>query len=313
MQHLTLVAGVGLERKSDTMWASQIIQPEIDWTELIPSWDVENTSLGGSIEVFVETVGDRFTFGQWGLTRRSSVNDQKRPAGTLFTDTLVANQPGKPVQFFVQLRPSALGDLPTLNWLKVSLSAGLPTPSVWDGKPIAPHAVPIRSQGDYPGGGVLCSPTSVSMVLSYWAKELDQPILDSDVPEVQNCVHDPAWGGTGNWSFNAAFAATKPGLTAQVARLRDTAELDSWIRAGVPVVTSVSYDLLKGKEARGENDGHLVVVVGVNAQGDYIFNDPGKRPNRLEYPRTSFLRAWASSRNTVYLIYPTKWSVPDLP
>lgn len=314
---ITLKPGVELTQVGPNRSESLDIQPDISWTEVVPSWDAEGTDNGSSIEIQLTRAGDSFTFGRWSLASekgaRSSVNKQNKATGDLYTDTFVPKTAGGPIRIRVALYPGSDGRLPKLNWVRLAFSSGLAEPAPWDQKAIIPLDVPIRAQGDYPKGEVLCSPTSVSMVLWYWAKQLNRPELDADVPAVQACVYDPAWNGTGNWSFNVAFATSRPGLSAYVARMRDTVELESWLRAGVPVITSVSYDLLKGKDKRGENDGHLVVVVGTTESGDFIFNDPGKKPNRLVYARDAFIRAWAVSTNTTYLIHPEHWMTPPLP
>ncbi|MBL8059890.1 MAG: C39 family peptidase [Chthonomonas sp.] len=295
-------------------WVSREIEPGIDWVDVVPSWDVEGSEQGGSIEVLVERQGKRLSFGSWSLAERSSLKDQASEIGKVYTDTFVPAEPGGKVRFLVQMKAGKDGALPRLRWLRLAFSGGPAPLDDWRGpEPIAPLGVPLRAQGDYPGGNVLCSPTSVSMVLNYWANQLGKPLLDADVPEVQACVTDPAWGGTGNWSFNTAFATTRPGLSAYVARLRDVSAIEDWLNKGVPVVASVSYGLLKGKPERDENDGHLVVVVGVDSDGNFIFNDPGKKPIRLVYDRESFQRAWAVSNHTAYLIHPQYWDVPVLP
>ncbi len=172
--------------------------------------------------------------------------------------------------------------------------------------------VPTRSQLDYPGGDAWCSPTSVSMVLSYWSGRLGRPDLNRAVPEVAAAVHDPGWPGTGNWPFNTAYAGSFPGMRGYVTRLGHVGELGSWIAAGVPVVTSVTYSILKGKPDQG--DGHLVVVVGFDERGDVVLNDPGTRiAMRKTVPRDRFAAAWAESHNTVYLIHPTDHPVPHSP
>ena len=45
-----------------------------------------------------------------------------------------------------------------------------------------------RSQMAYENGSVLCSPTTVSMLLSFWSKKLKRADLDRDVPRA--AVHD---------------------------------------------------------------------------------------------------------------------------
>ena len=173
--------------------------------------------------------------------------------------------------------------------------------------------VPERSQLDYPDGRGWCSPAATSMVLAWWARRLNRPELDVDVPEVALGVHDPRWPGTGNWPFNTAFAGAIPGIRAFVARLTDLSEVEQWTASGVPVVLSVLPGLLYGTDSA--SSGHLVVCAGFNEAGDPVVNDPwarrehGQRVRRV-YARDRLAAAWAASRQTVYLIFPESHRVP---
>jgi hypothetical protein len=181
-----------------------------------------------------------------------------------------------------------------------------PNKAAW-GKTIQ---VPEKSQMAYPNGGVLCSPTTVSMLLTHWSRTLKQPDLDHDVPDVVKGVYDANWHGTGNWPFNTAYAGSFPGMRGYVSRFSDVSELEDWIAAGLPVGISLDYDRLRGK-GPGPN-GHLVVCVGFTPEGDVILNDPGTSKNvRKTFPRKSLVYAWAYSKNTVYLIYPESAALPN--
>jgi hypothetical protein len=174
--------------------------------------------------------------------------------------------------------------------------------------------VPEKSQVPYGERQGWCSPTCVSMVLSFWAKQLQRSDLAVDVPEVAQGVFDPQWPGTGNWPFNTAYAGRLVGMRAYVTRMNDLTELEEWIKAGVPVPLSISYDLLKGKKEEGES-GHVVVCVGFTEQGDVVFNDPWARLDqgqtvRKTFPRHNVIQAWKHSGNTCYLIYPLSASIP---
>jgi hypothetical protein len=161
----------------------------------------------------------------------------------------------------------------------------------------------------YPNGKVLCSPTTVSMLLTFWSQQLKRPDLDHDVPDVVAGVYDSNWHGTGNWPFNMAYAGSYPGLRAYVTRLTDVSELEDWIAQGIPVGLSLCYDRLRGK-GPGPN-GHLVVCVGFTTNGDVVVNDPGTTLHvRKTFPRKNLIYAWSYSRNTVYLVYPEDAEVP---
>jgi len=175
-------------------------------------------------------------------------------------------------------------------------------------------SVPERAQLAYPGGDGWCSPACVTMVLAYWAEILKRPELNRDVPEVAAGVFDKNWPGTGNWPFNTAFAGQLAGMRALVTRLRDVAELENLIAAGVPPIVSVAFDFLNGK-AVDQGSGHLVVCVVANEGGDMVLNDPWTFGNkagvvRRTVSRRDFQKAWARSRQTVYLILPATWPLP---
>lgn len=286
-----------------------------EWDELVASWRA-TTPPGSFLEVVVTVDGHSFTLGKWrdgeaGIFRNSR-NGQKHALGDVSTDTFVAASLRKKGSVSLILAPDESGSLPKVDHLWLSASQAVEGADQVDLDEIEPLAVPYRAQMSYPGGDVLCSPTSLSMVLAYWSKALDRPVLDRDVPEVQKNVYDPVYKGCGNWSFNTSYAASLPGMTGYVSRLRGTSDLGAWLHRGVPVVCSISYDLLKGKDKRGPGDGHLVVVVGMK-NGKIILNDPGRNVVRVEADVANFRRAWEASRRTVYLVYPKSWMPPEGP
>jgi hypothetical protein len=147
------------------------------------------------------------------------------------------------------------------------------------------------------------------MLMAFWAVELKRPELDEQVPAVVEGVFDSQWPGAGNWPFNMAYAGSFPGMKAYVSRLSDVSELEQWIANGIPVGLSVDYDRLRAK-GPGPN-GHLVVCVGFTKTGDPIINDPGTSKHvRKIFLRANLVNAWASSKNTVYLVYPENAALP---
>ena len=242
---------------------------------------------------------------------RASVRQQNDDDGDVDTDTLLLKQPVRKAQ----IRLTFGGDgkqKPKLKFLSLSVldthaqpTELSPNRAAW-GKTIE---VPERSQMAYENGGVICSPTTVSMMLAFWSRQLKQPGLDHDVPEVVKSVFDPKWGGTGNWVFNTAYAGSLHGLRACTLRLSDVSELEDFIARGIPVGLSLCYNRLRGKSR--EPSGHLVVCVGFTKAGDVVINDPGtSRQVRKTFPRANLIDAWAYSKNAVYLIYPENAKLP---
>lgn len=289
------------------------VDPHMAWNEAILSWNCDLPE-GGMAEFYMKAgEGKYLSLGRWSNRKgQPSTSFNKQTTGDMRVDT----------DTFVS------GSLKTAADILVtsdSLSTGLRTFTVCFANrsasaietPGAPEVygseldVPRLQQSVYPGGEKLCSPTSVSMVLNYWGQKLNTSLISTDVPIAQQCIHDPAWPGTGNWSFNVAYAGSFPAMRAYVSRFWNIHQLERWIAKGVPVPVSVSRVILRGGAKKGDNDGHIVVLVGFTAEGDPIFNDPGREAVRMVYKRADFQRAWDTSGRTCYLIYPRKWIIPD--
>lgn len=308
---------------AETLLTSPEVSTEFAWDELVASWNAA-TPPGAGLKVEARALhADHatkfYTLALWSSDPakhpRESVRHQKDQDGDVLTDTLVLDQPCRRAQLRLTLVGTEAGAKPRLRFVGLSLlnakarpPALPPDRAAW-GKSIA---VPQRSQANYPGGAnAWCSPTAVSMALAYWAGELKRPELDQDVPAVVEGVFDRNWPGTGNWPFNTAFAGSLPGMRAYVTRLSDVSELEAWTANGIPVIISVSYDLLRGKPKGPDDAGHLVVCTGFTSDGDVIVNDPGTSKNiRRTFRRKDLVAAWANSRNTVYLIHPADARTP---
>lgn len=307
------------ETPGEIVLTSPEIRATIGWDELVASWNAELPEGAYLIvearAIYRERATKYYTMGSWSgdPTRhpRESAGKQRDADGDVSTDTLRLRRPCERLQIRVTLGGEE-GRKPKLKFLGLCLTdtKAAPAPlrpnrAAW-GKTIP---VPERSQMAYPNGVVLCSPTTVSMLMSYWSQKLKRPELEHDVPEIAKGVYDANFDGTGNWPFNTAYAGGHPGMRGYVTRLSDVSELEDWIARGIPVGLSLCYNKLRGRE--GPPSGHLVVCVGFTKDGDVVVNDPGTSRNvRKTFPRKNLVAAWAHSRNAVYLIYPERAKVP---
>jgi len=307
------------EAPGEWVYTSKEIRTSVPWTELVASWNLEAVP-SSYLKIEVRALHDDhltkyYTLGLWSPTPEThplkSVPNQKDADGDVVTDTLKLKHPAERAQ--VRLTLGRTG--PEKAELKLLTLAFLDPRA--QPEPLPPNRaawnktldVPERSQMAYPNGGTLCSPTTVSMLLAYWAQRLKRPDLDHDVPEIVPRLFDSAWDGAGNWPFNTAYAGSFRGMRGYVTRLTDVSELEDWIAAGIPVGISVCYNRLRGRT--GPYSGHLVVCVGFTAEGDPIINDPGTRLNvRKTFLRKNLVAAWAYSHHTAYLIYPESIEVP---
>lgn len=301
------------------------------FSRAVVSWNAD-TPPGTWIEVLARArVAGRdtkfYNLGVWASDRstvqRHSVKGQRDADGTVAVDTLVLsdqNPPADAVQLKVRLFSARPGEAsPAVRLAAVATSppsrrpatASAGDPTRW-GRILE---VPPCSQRAYPDGGeVWCSPTSTSMVLGYWST--DPGPCEPRVRAAVDGVYDWVFDGYGNWPFNTAYAATG-GLEAYVARFSGLDQAEAWIAAGVPVVMSYAWTpgALPGAPV-SSSEGHLGVLVGFDASGDPVVNDPAGASDgdvRRTYPRAQFEALWQEhSGGTAYLMYPPGTPVPPV-
>jgi Peptidase_C39 like family len=330
-------------------WTSPGVQPGFGFTRLVASWNADTSADGqlrveAQVSTAAEEASDWYTLGVWAADdhafQRTSVNGQADGLGRVDTDTLYAR--GEPfVSYTLRVRlerVSADDPSPSVRMLGAeaadfAFSTALPTSA-----PIAAEAielnVPRLSQEiharQYPqwggGGEAWCSPTSTEMVVEFWGRGpgpadlawVDPAIADPSIAVAARSTYDASYRGTGNWPFNAAYAA-RYGLDAFVTQLRSLAEAEQLIRAGIPLVASIASrpGELDGFLFSGGTNGHLVVIVGFDAAGNPIVNDPAAWTDstvRRVYDRAQFERVWLrGSAGTVYLIHPPEVPLPPAP
>jgi uncharacterized protein YvpB len=303
-----------------------LVSPRLDvlpWNELIVSWNAAcppGSTLKVEARAFDGTNFTRFyNIARWSAeagSQRTSFRNETDADATVDTDTLICRR----LMSAAQVRLTLTGDKDALPQLKLVTFSFLnssapcqvrePNRAAWG----ITLSVPQRSQLGWPGASGWCSPTSLSMMLAWWSQQLHRPELDVPVPDVAHAVFDQAYGGTGNWNFNMAYAGSFEHIRAYATRFDDLREVEDCIVASVPVALSVSFDLLNGKDA-DMNNGHLIVIVGFTETGDVVVNDPWPNPKKENSVRKLFARdrvinAWQRSKQTVYVVLPDGVHVP---
>ncbi|RKN39602.1 C39 family peptidase [Micromonospora endolithica] len=345
-------------------WTSPLTPVGFDATELIASWNAD-TPAGTWIQVEMQgsyTTGDQtpwYVMGRWasgdGDIKRTSVNRQGDEWSTIWTDTFSIDDAEAGVLLRAYQLRLTLYRAPGQRAAPVVHTLGAMSSAVPDRFTVTPSAggiawgvelpVPRYSQnvhiGHYPeydgGGQAWCSPTSTTMVIEYWGRRasaedtawVDPTYPDPTVNHAARMVYDHTYDGAGNWPFNTAYAASFPGLEGRVTRLHSLDELERFIAAGIPVVTSQSFLASELDGANYGTSGHLFVVVGFTAEGDVIVNDPASASNdevRNVYQREQFEQIWLRTKRTnasggvsggsggvVYLIKPDRHPWPHVP
>jgi hypothetical protein len=333
-------------------WISPEVETGFGLTELVASWNA-STPAGTWIEVAMSGHSDQrtttkwYVLGRWnsgddtaaGDIHRTSVPNQADATGDVAVDTFVAATGRSLDRWRLKVtfyRLAGATQAPVLRSVG-AMASRLPSEKT---VPVSPSGgawgqvldVPTYSQethiGHYPqwdgGGEAWCSATSTAMVLDYYGQGpteaetawVDPTDADPQVDHAARAVFDYDYDGAGNWPFNTAYAATR-GLDAFVTRLRSLTEAEQFIKAGIPLVASLSFKKNELPGAGYGTNGHLMVIVGFTATGDVVVNDPAShliKSNdqvRTVYDRESFENAWVPhSGGLVYVIHPASTPLP---
>lgn len=330
-------------------WTSPMQPVGFGAKQLIASWTADAPQ-GTGIAVEMRgttTSGDHtgwYVMGRWATMdtdiHRASVPNQDGENGSVVIDTFKAAD-GVTLRSY-QLRVT-LYQLPESDHSPVlrsvsAMCSHLPEQTHVDASPVGGAQgtvldVPQYSQeihnGEYPqwdgGGEAWCSPTSTAMVVSYWGRGptdeqmswVDPDYKDPQVDFAARGTYDYNYDGAGNWPFNIAYAG-RFGLDGFVTRLHSLNELEQYITAGVPVITSQSFEEEELPGAGYGTNGHLMVVVGCTEDGDVIANDPAAPTNeavRRVYPRAAFENVWQRTTGTggiAYIIHPSEHELPTV-
>ena len=308
----------------------EVVSPFALW-ECIPSWNVvcgkngwaEIFVRGRSAEKWTSWYPMAFWSPEGSLTGRFSFSGQEDESGAVKTDCLVFKEEMESLQMKIRLGESRKGGMPQIEGAFLTWSTHTPgrgpgkREDLSDGhyKKTEITPVPAHSQMIYAdGGNVWCSPTCVSMVLSYWRGGLTPP--GACVREAVTGVFDPVYNGHGNWSFNAAWAGSQ-GYKAYVRRFTRLSQLQLYLDQGVPLVLSLSFNKEQERPLDGapmnSSGGHLTLIKGFDGEGNALMNEPASSSDSevpREYSCQQLEARWLESSGGVcYVIYPKSRTV----
>ncbi|MFF0451239.1 peptidase C39 family protein [Streptomyces sp. NPDC004609] len=313
-------------------WTSPVHRPRVPATEVVASWNAR-TPPGTWLQVELAgtysdgTATPWFVMGRWAAgdedIKRTSVDDQTDGRATIWTDTFSVDDPASGLRLtsyrlrLTLYRRPGTRLTPTVRRLG-AMASDVPdrfTVPASEPGPARELAVPRYSQnihiGRYPeydnGGEAWCSPTSSQMIIEYWGRRpraedlawVDPAYDDPQVCHAARQTFDHQYDGCGNWPFNAAYAATYPGMNAVVTRLSSLTDLERLVRAGIPAITSQSFLEKELTGAGYGTAGHLMTVIGFTPDGDVIANDPASPANdavRRVYRRREWENIWLRTK-----------------
>ncbi|MGW1774506.1 peptidase C39 family protein [Streptomyces sp. NPDC002104] len=314
-------------------WTSPVHTSTVPATEAVASWNAR-TPVGTWIQAELRgtysdgTATPWYVMGRWasgdGDIRRTSVDGQTDGKSTVWTDTLAVDAPASGLRIkdwrlrLTLYRKPGASRGPTV-WLAGAMVSDVPdrfsVPATTASGGAHELKVPRYSQethaGQYPeydnGGEAWCSPTSSQMIIEFWGRRasagsvawVKKDYADPQVCHAARSTYDAAYKGCGNWPFNAAYAATYRQMAGVVTRLGSLTDLETLVRAGVPVITSQSFTAEELTGAGYGTAGHLMTVIGFTASGDVIANDPNSADNnavRRVYRRREFENNWLRTK-----------------
>ncbi|MFI6653387.1 peptidase C39 family protein [Streptomyces sp. NPDC050529] len=313
-------------------WTSPVHRSAVPATEVIASWNAD-TPAGTWIQIELRggysdgTETPWYVMGRWaagdGDIRRTSVDDQTDGKSSIWTDTFSVDDAASGLRLLsyrlrlTLYRTPGTRLTPTV-WRLGAMASDIPdrftVPASAPGL-VRELPVPRYSQnvhvGQYPeydnGGEAWCSPTSSQMIIEYWGRKpsaedlswVKPELADPQVCHAARFTYDNQYEGCGNWPFNAAYAATYDDMNAVVTRLGSLKDLETLVRAGIPVITSQSFLKTELTGAGYGTSGHLMTVIGFTEDGDVIANDPASPSDeavRRVYLRHEWETIWLRTK-----------------
>jgi len=227
-------------------------------------------------------------------------------------DTLILPSLYSRIEYRVTLYTNTVGVTPTLRLMSVCYADT--NTNVLNVEPVPPGvttslAVPFRSQNwSTVDPCCICGPTSMSMAMAFNGAFLSTEYIVTEEKDTYNGIY-------GNWPFIAQEAA-KYGFKSYFSRANNQQPLRDCIYAGYPVEFGMAYSAGQLTNSPiSSTDGHLVLVVGIAANGDYICNDPAGSDSRWDhvtYLKSEIANVWLTHSATVIPCIPNNvyWRYP---
>ncbi len=336
LDNLLIVAGGSVEKSAERVvitsapaksfpivgtWTSPEILGAFEFTELLPSWNVQTPdgaldTTGARFDVRIKT-GSEWSpwlyMGGWGRVpdRRKLT---KFPGGKVEVDIVELKQKAQAFQiratlFSFDLSGRMMPELRRVSACYSSVVANERERDLVSPRPSTARAafgrdlpVPFRAQGAESASisSEICSPTSVSMVMEF--SGVSRPTTANAM-----AVYDAEYDLFGNWN-RAVQLAGSLGLDSYLTRISTIDEARAFVAAGQPVIASIRFKKNEfPSNIMEDTDGHLIVIRGFNQDGDAIVNDPASksRGNGIIYKADELERAWIKSAGGIaYIIAP---------
>src|SRR5690554_5706694 len=291
--------GIVLDDKDNLVRYESNEIPISEFSELVLSWNVKN--LNDSQLVFFISVGNENGFskfhamGSFKEDQNRSISAEADEYASVNIDTLInKDEKNNLFKLRVNITPNSNENL-ILENITVTTKP-LNNNLVYDESLLINHLIDVDplQQLSIPNiGNLICSPTSVTMVLNYYGYNFKQE-------EMAQKVYDYGRRIYGNWTFNASYAGSLESIYSRVEFIDDFNKVVNYIKNDVPVIFSITTTSLNDLEGSimAFPAGHLIVLIGfeqINGVWYGIFNDPAEyEDNKVmrKYKMEQVLNIW---------------------
>lgn len=248
---------------------------------------------GGSSTVWFEIARQGTVPGDYGDkgTRTNGIDD----------DTLMLPSVEARIEYRVTLYTNTVGVTPTLRLMSICYAdtrtaSRVPYVELTNPGYTTSLAVPWRSQyASTVDGGIICGPTSMSMAMAHNGCFLSTEYIVTEEYDSYNHMY-------GNWPFIAQEAA-KYGFKSYYSRSNGQQPFRDHLAQGYPVEFGMAYSAGQLTHSPiSSTAGHLVLVVGIAANGDWICNDPAGSTStwdHVTYLKNEIANVWLPGGTTI--------------
>jgi hypothetical protein len=303
-------------------WTSPDVVTDFPFTEVLPSWNAitpPDTGIAVHVQTRDAQTGEwspLLYIGQWGrVWLAADERDLTFDHGTVHVDNLLLDRPANAYRIRVKLQSFSPDEKATPRLRRVAVAYSgrveddvqrkiLTDVTHINGNWARDLDVPFRWQTDAPKplDGMICSPTSVTMVMAYHG--IDLPTIDNAM-----AIYDYESLIFGNWG-RAVQRAGEMGLDAWLQRFSNWDQVKALIARGQPLIVNIKFKSGEfPSNVMKQTSGHLIVIRGFTPDGDVICNDPASRErgNGVVYKADELGRAWFENSGGVgYVIRKTR-------
>jgi len=302
LKKISLPEGIlKVDNPLESSYAEFEIESPFSFNELICSLSAQ-ISEKDIIETYIEFNGEEYSCGRFSINNSESKAKVTNDA-VMDTDILKINKKANKFKVKINIYNNS-GSINTIKLINIVLTDNTIPYNEKSEKsyfkelilPVPPISQMIQ-QVNYSGD--ICSPTSLAMIFSYYG-------INEKPADIAIKLIDNSNGIYGNWIFNTLYASYK-GFYSFVVRINSVEEVYEYLKKGIPIIASITFgpDELTGSPIR-KTKGHLLVVKGIDKNGNFIVNDPAGADNKkveIIYDRKEFLNAWFKNKfGTAYII-----------